>query len=106
MGGCAGGGRRPRGAPGRAATRDPQPPQRFHVRLANESQANHGGVWFHTVCSPIPVRSKPERLRMPSGLYGTFPGRVDCVSHFGLVLAEWTAVRVPARETVPSTASR
>src|SRR5258707_14102709 len=43
---------------------------------------------------------------MPSGLYGTFLGGVDCVSHFGLVLAAWTAVRVPGRETIPSTAPR
>jgi len=47
--------RRLRGASESAANRDSQPPQRFHVRPTNESQANHGGVLVF-------IRSAPQFL--------------------------------------------
>jgi len=81
--GFARGCRRLRGASESARTGIPNAAE-IPRALANESsQSRQRLVSYGSAPNSCPL--KPERLRMPSGLYGTFPGGVDCVSHFGLV---------------------
>src|ERR1700719_3111585 len=81
--GFAGRGRSLAGTSERATNGDSQTAQRFDVGPADKSQANHSGGQIHTVRSQVPVRSQPERQRRLSGLYGTYPEGVDCVSYVG-----------------------